>query len=398
MVGSVIQKIDRWLLPEGIVELLPQQAQQLEQLRRQLVDTFNGWGYELVMPPLIEYLESLQVGTGNDLDLQTFKIIDQLTGRLMGIRADMTPQVARIDAHILKRDIPTRLCYIGPVLHTRPSGFERSRAPLQVGAELFGHGGIESDVEILRLMIKTLTQSGVENIHIDLGHVGIYRELAKEAGLTQDQEVTLFEALQRKDKPDVDAYLREWAVSEPAREQLSSLVELNGGASVLVEADKLFAKSSAGVRKALNNLIQIAELAERHIGEFPLYFDLAELRGYRYQTGVVFAAFVPGHGQEIARGGRYDAIGESFGRARPATGFSSDLKTLVSLGNTSLSEPRGIFAPALDNHGLDEKIAALREQGERVVSMLPGQNGEAGDFGCDRVLRQGNNGWEVVPV
>ena len=398
MVGSVIQKIDRWLLPEGIVELLPQQAQQLEQLRRQLVDTFNGWGYELVMPPLIEYLESLQVGTGNDLDLQTFKIIDQLTGRLMGIRADMTPQVARIDAHILKRDIPTRLCYIGPVLHTRPSGFERSRAPLQVGAELFGHGGIESDVEILRLMIKTLTQSGVENIHIDLGHVGIYRELAKEAGLTQDQEVALFEALQRKDKPDVDAYLREWAVSEPAREQLSSLVELNGGASVLVEADKLFAKSSAGVRKALNNLIQIAELAERHIGEFPLYFDLAELRGYRYQTGVVFAAFVPGHGQEIARGGRYDAIGESFGRARPATGFSSDLKTLVSLGNTSLSEPRGIFAPALDNHGLDDKIAALREQGERVVSMLPGQNGEAGDFGCDRVLRQGNNGWEVVPV
>ena len=398
MVGSVIQKIDRWLLPEGIVELLPQQAQQLEQLRRQLVDTFNRWGYELVMPPLIEYLESLQVGTGNDLDLQTFKIIDQLTGRLMGIRADMTPQVARIDAHILKRDLPTRLCYIGPVLHTRPSGFERSRAPLQVGAELFGHGGIESDVEILRLMIKTLTQSGVDNIHIDLGHVGIYRELAKEAGLTQDQEVALFEALQRKDKPEIDAYLREWAVSEPAREQLSSLVELNGGASVLVEADKLFAKSGAGVRKALNNLIQIAELAERHIGEFPLYFDLAELRGYRYQTGVVFAAFVPGHGQEIARGGRYDAIGESFGRARPATGFSSDLKTLVSLGNTSLPEPSGIFAPALDNHDLDDKIAELREQGERVVSMLPDQNGGPGDFGCDRVLRQSHDGWEVIPA
>ena len=398
MVGSVIQKIDRWLLPEGIVELLPQQAQQLEQLRRQLVDTFNAWGYELVMPPLMEYLESLQVGTGNDLDLQTFKLIDQLTGRLMGIRADMTPQVARIDAHILKRDIPTRLCYIGPVLHTRPSGFERSRAPLQVGAELFGHGGIESDVEILRLMIETLKHAGVENIHIDLGHVGIYRELAKEAGLTEDQEVALFEALQRKDKPEIDAYLSEWGIGEPTRQQLSSLVELNGGASVLVEADKLFAKSGAGVRKALNNLIQIAELAERHIGDLPLYFDLAELRGYRYQTGVVFAAFVPGHGQEIARGGRYDAIGESFGRARPATGFSSDLKTLVSLSNTSIPEARGIFAPALDNHGLDAKIAELRVQGERVVSMLPGQNGEASEFGCDRVLQQGNNGWEVVSI
>lgn len=398
MVASVTQKNDRWLLPEGIIELLPEQAQQLEQLRRHLADTFYAWGYELVMPPLIEYLESLQVGTGNDLDLQTFKLIDQLTGRLMGVRADMTPQVARIDAHILKRDIPTRLCYIGPVLHTRPSGFGRSRAPLQVGAELYGHDGIESDVEILRLMIETLKQAGVENIHIDLGHVGIYRELVKEAGLSSEQEVTLFEALQRKAKPEIDACLEQWSIKQPVRTQLSSLIDLNGDRSILAQASEVFSSAGESVRAALENLIQIDELAERHIGNLPLYFDLAELRGYRYQTGVVFAAFVPGHGQEIARGGRYDAIGEAFGRARPATGFSTDLKTLVGLSQKALPKTAGIFAPAVEDAKLDNKIAELRGKGERVVSMLPGQSGDAAEFGCNRLLKQGSNGWEVVSI
>lgn len=398
MVASVTPKNDRWLLPEGIVELLPAQAQQLEQLRRRLLDTFDGWGYELVMPPLIEYLESLQVGTGNDLDLQTFKLIDQLTGRLMGVRADMTPQVARIDAHILKRDLPTRLCYIGPVLHTRPSGFERSRAPLQVGAELYGHAGIDSDVEILRLMVETLKQAGVENIHIDLGHVGIYRELVKEAGLSVEQEVSLFEALQRKAKPEIDACLEQWSVKQPLRSRLASLVELNGDHAVLAQANEVFGGAGIGVKAALENLTRIAAMAERHIGDLPLYFDLAELRGYRYQTGVVFAAFVPGHGQEIARGGRYDDIGKAFGRARPATGFSSDLKTLVGLSRTLPSKSAGIFAPALEDAALDAKIAELRAQGARVVSMLPGQAGEAADFDCDRRLQQGATGWEVVPV
>lgn len=398
MAGPVTNKNDRWLLPEGIVELLPAQAQHLEQLRRQLLDTFSAWGYELVQPPLIEYLESLQVGTGNDLDLQTFKLIDQLTGRLMGVRADMTPQVARIDAHVLKRDLPTRLCYIGPVLHTRPSGFERSRAPLQVGAELYGHAGIESDVEVLRLMVETLKQAGVDNIHIDLGHVGIYRELVKAAGLSPDQEVTLFEALQRKAKPEIDACLAQWAVKPALRTPLASLVELNGDASVLEQARQALSEAGAGVQAALENLTRIAAMAERHIGDLPLYFDLAELRGYRYQTGVVFAAFVPGHGQEIARGGRYDDIGKAFGRARPATGFSSDLKTLVSLSRQQPAPTAGIFAPAVEDTALDAKIAELRGQGERVVSMLPGQAGEAADFGCDRRLQQGSKGWEVVAI
>jgi ATP phosphoribosyltransferase regulatory subunit len=398
MAGNVTPKNDRWLLPEGIVELLPAQAQQLEQLRRRLLDTFNGWGYELVMPPLIEYLESLQVGTGNDLDLQTFKLTDQLTGRLMGVRADMTPQVARIDAHVLKRDLPTRLCYIGPVLHTRPSGFARARAPLQVGAELYGHAGIESDVEILRLMVETLKQAGVDNIHIDLGHVGIYRELVKEAGLSAEQEVTLFEALQRKAKPEIDACLAQWSVKQPLRRQLAGLVDLNGDRSVLERAREVFGNAGAGVQAALENLTRIAETAARHIGDLPLYFDLAELRGYRYQTGVVFAAFVPGHGQEIARGGRYDDIGKAFGRARPATGFSSDLKTLVALSQNHPPTPAGIFAPAVEDAALDAKIAQLRAQGERVVAMLPGQTGEAADFGCDRRLAQGDTGWDVMSV
>ena len=398
MAGNVTPKNDRWLLPEGIVELLPAQAQQLEQLRRRLLDTFNGWGYELVMPPLIEYLESLQVGTGNDLDLQTFKLTDQLTGRLMGVRADMTPQVARIDAHVLKRDLPTRLCYIGPVLHPRPSGFARARAPLQVGAELYGHAGIESDVEILRLMVETLKQAGVDNIHIDLGHVGIYRELVKEAGLSAEQEVTLFEALQRKAKPEIDACLAQWSVKQPLRRQLAGLVDLNGDRSVLERAREVFGNAGAGVQAALENLTRIAETAARHIGDLPLYFDLAELRGYRYQTGVVFAAFVPGHGQEIARGGRYDDIGKAFGRARPATGFSSDLKTLVALSQNHPPTPAGIFAPAVEDAALDAKIAQLRAQGERVVAMLPGQTGEAADFGCDRRLAQGDTGWDVMSV
>jgi len=378
--------------------MLPEQAKQLERLRRLLVDNFNAWGYELVMPPLIEYLESLQVGTGNDLDLQTFKLIDQLTGRLMGIRADITPQVARIDAHILKRDVPTRLCYIGPVLHTRPSGFERSRSPLQVGAELYGYAGIESDAEILRLMVETLKLAGVENLHIDLGHVGIYRELVKEAGLTEEQEVTLFEALQRKAKPEIDALLELWSVKSPSRENLSSLVDLNGDDSVLSQAEKIFSTAGDGVKAALENLTLIAAMAKRHIGELPLYFDLAELRGYRYQTGVVFAAFVPGHGQEIARGGRYDAIGEAFGRARPASGFSTDLKTLVNLSQKAVPTATGIFAPASICTALDKKVIELRAQGERVVSMLPDQQGQAQDFGCDRVLHRGDNGWEVIPV
>ncbi len=390
------QEKDRWLLPEGIVELLPREARHLEYLRRKLLDIFYSWGYELVMPPLIEYLESLLVGTGNDLDLQTFKLIDQLTGRLMGVRADMTPQVARIDAHLLKRDVPNRLCYIGPVLHTRPNGFGRSRSPMQVGAELYGHAGIESDVEILRLMVETLRASRVADLHIDLGHVGIYRGLVQDARLSGDQEVTLFEAMQRKALPEIEAYLGEWGVASVVRTHLLALVDLNGDYAVLDEARAVLKAASPAVQAALENLCQIATRAKHFIGDLPFYFDLAELRGYRYQTGVVFAAFVPGQGQEIARGGRYDSIGEAFGRARPATGFSADLKVLVELSPCQKKGLKGILAPTDDDPALESRIAELRAAGERVVCALPGESGDASDMGCDRILKLGGNGWDVA--
>lgn len=395
MVNRVAQEKDRWLLPEGIVELLPREARHLEFLRRKLLDLFHSWGYDLVMPPLIEYLESLLVGTGNDLDLQTFKLIDQLTGRLMGVRADMTPQVARIDAHLLKRDVPNRLCYIGPVLHTRPSGFGRSRSPMQVGAELYGHAGIESDVEILRLMVEMLKASKIKDLHIDLGHVGIYRGLVQDAQLNSEQEVTLFEAMQRKALPEIEACLNDWGVAPAVKAHLLALVDLNGDHAVLDDAKAVLKSASPAVQAALDNLCQIAARAKHFIGDLPLYFDLGELRGYRYQTGVVFAAFVPGQGQEIARGGRYDSIGEAFGRARPATGFSADLKVLVGL-NPCQKGPRGIFAPADDDPALESRIVELRAAGERVIRALPGQQGDAQRMGCDQILKAGGKGWEVV--
>ncbi len=399
MTDSVSTKTDRWLLPEGIAELLPEEAIKLEQLRRRLLDLYHCWGYDLVMPPLIEYLDSLLVGTGNDLELQTFKIIDQLTGRLMGVRADMTPQVARIDAHMLKCEAPVRLCYIGPVLHTLPSGFARSRAPLQVGAELYGHAGPESDAEVLRLMVETLLTAGVENIHVDLGHVGIYRGLVQDAGLNTEQEGKLFEALQRKAKPEIEACLAQWQIADLQRQRLLALVDLNGDSSVLADARVALAGASQPVVDALENLSQIAARFRAHWADLPLYFDLAELRGYRYQTGVVFAAFVPGHGQEIARGGRYDAIGEAFGRARPATGFSTDLKTLVHVGNIESPAAGGILAPVIDDAVLDARIQQLRQAGERVVVMLAGQHGKVSCSGCDRVLEKQDDGsWQVLSL
>ncbi len=392
------EKTDRWLLPEGIAEVLPAEAKQLEQLRRQLLDLYHSWGYDLVMPPIMEYLDSLLVGTGNDLDLQTFKIIDQLTGRLMGIRADMTPQVARIDAHMLKCEAPERLCYIGPVLHTLPTGFDRSRAPIQVGAELFGHAGPESDAEIVRLMVETLKASGIEQIHVDLGHVGIYRALASDAGLNAEQEVCLFEALQRKAKPEIESFLSDWGVGGAEKQRLVALVDLNGDEQVLDAAQETLKGASPAVMEALDNLRQIAARVRAHLSDLPLYFDLAELRGYRYQTGVVFAAFVPGQGQEIARGGRYDAIGESFGRARPATGFSTDLKTLVHLSSHEVEPVLGILAPVVEDAALDQKIAELRKAGERVIALLPGQNGKISCNECNRTLELVNGQWQVVSL
>lgn len=387
---------NRWLLPEGIAEVLPAEAAALERARRTLIDLFERWGYELVLTPFIEYLESLLTGTGRDLDLQTFKLTDQLTGRLMGIRADMTPQVARIDAHSLRREGPVRLCYLGTVLHTRPDGFARSRSPFQVGAELYGHAGFESDVEVLCLMLETLAATGVRDVHVDLGHVGVFRGLAREAGLDDDQEQQLFDALQRKAVPEVEDWLARWDLPERARARLAALPALNGGREVLTEAAQALAGAGAPVQRCLADLDRVAEAMAARMPDIPLYFDLAELRGYHYHTGLVFAAFVPGHGQEIARGGRYDEIGRVFGRARPARGFSTDLKTLIALGNVHVPAPRpGILVPWSGDPALLAAVRGLRAAGDRVVNALPGAAADAGELGCDRVLVERGGRWVV---
>ena len=390
-----MNKTDRWLLPEGIEEVLPKEAKRLEQLRRTLLDTYESWGYELVIPPFIEYLESLLTGTGNDLDLQTFKLTDQLTGRLMGIRADMTPQVARIDAHQLKRETPTRLCYIGTVLHTRTDGFAGSRSPLQVGAELYGHSGIESDVEIISLMLETLSLSGVEIPFVDLGHVGIYRELVKQAGLDKEQEATLFDSLQRKANTEIAAYLTEWKLEKTIATAITSLTRLNGDETVLVEAKEILNNVSKGVESALTELTDVAELLKQRIPELKVNYDLAELRGYHYHTGTVFAAYVAGRGQAVAQGGRYNDIGEVFGRARPATGFSTDLKTLLSLSTHKNNQVAAIYAPADNDAALQKMISELRQKGEKVICALPGQVGNAKDMGCDRELIKDGSSWKI---
>lgn len=397
---DTFSKDNRWLLPEGIDELLPPDARALELLRRDLLDLFEGWGYELIMPPFIEFLDSLLTGTGHHLDLQTFKLTDQLSGRLMGVRADMTPQAARIDAHQLRREQPSRLCYLGTVLRTRPEGLAGSRDPLQVGAELFGHDGVESDVEIICLMLETLRVAGVEAPHLDLGHVGIFRGLAQQAQLSADAERRLFDALQRKAVAEIGELLRERDVGEPARSMLLALPDLNGGVEVLDQAGRRLAGAMPAVQAALQDLWGIAAALERRLPQVPLHFDLAELRGYAYHTGAVYAAFAPGYGRELARGGRYDEIGRVFGRARPATGFSADLKALASISQRPpLERGPGVFVEWTDSPAVLAEVARLRQAGERVVWALPGQAGDAAAMGCDRVFKLiAGDRWQIVPA
>ena len=387
--------IDHWLLPEGVGEMLPDEAWRLEALRRRLLDVYRTWGYGLIIPPLVEYLTSLLTGAGHDLDLQTFKLTDQLSGRLLGVRADMTPQAARIDAHALKRDEPVRLCYLGSVLHALPNGFAGSRSPLQVGCELFGHAGIESDLEILNLMLETLAVTGLQ-VHLDLGHVGIFRALARGAGLTAEQEADLFDVLQRKALPEIEPLLVSFGAAPEWRERLARLASLHGGAEVLEQAQTVLTGAGNAVAAALDNLVAIAARVQARWPQLPLHFDLAELRGYGYHTGAVFAAFTPGCGQEVARGGRYDSIGAVFGRARPATGFSADLRTLMALSPATGEVSRGaVFAPAADAPALVDAIAELRAAGECVIAALPGQTGGAHAMGCDRELVRQGSDWVV---
>ena len=384
-----------WILPEGIEEVLPEQAARFEAMRRMLLDMYASWGYELVMPPTIDFIESLLTGTGHDLDLQTFKLVDQMSGRTLGLRADMTPQVARIDVHQLRREVPTRLCYMGTVLRTRPESIGDSRSPLQVGAELYGHAGVESEVEILGLMLQTFSALEIEDIYLDLGNVDIYRGLAKQAGLSKEVESQLFDMLQRKAVTEINTLLDSLDIDENMKIMLAGLSSLNGDNSVFARSRELLADADDSVKKAIDYLEKTAELMWQRYGDIKVHFDLSELHGYHYKTGVVFAAFVPQLGQAIARGGRYDDIGKIFGRARAATGFSTDLKVLNQLSNKQFASAERIFAPADEAPDLKEKITELRNEGNVVIQQLPDVDADAESMGCTKSLCLVDGQWLV---
>jgi ATP phosphoribosyltransferase regulatory subunit len=311
-----------WVLPEYIEDILPPEAARIERLRRDLLDLFQARGYELVMPPLLEYTDSLLTGTGHDLDLQTFKLVDQLSGRMMGLRADITPQVARIDAHLLNRKGVTRLCYCGSVLHTRPASPGTTRELIQIGAELYGQAGIAADLEIHALLGRALAAAGVRGARMDIGHVAVFRAIVRAAKAAGELEAGLFEAIQKKDVREVRSLAR--GLDEKTRSALALLPELYGGADVLATAEKRLPKLPE-LTRALATLRALAKACP-----VPASFDLAELRGYHYHSGVVFDAYCKGVTGAVARGGRYDEVGKAFGRSRPATGFSMDLRSLAA--------------------------------------------------------------------
>lgn len=374
---------DRWLLPDGVEEILPAEAKAIDTLRRRLLDLYSTWGYDMVIPPLLEYTDSLLIGLGRDVDLLTFKVTDQLSGRTLGIRADITPQTARMDAHSFHRAGANRLCYAGHVVHTRPKNPLATRTPIQAGLELYGEPSIAADIEVVSLLLESLRVAGLARQHIDLGHVGIYRAIAASAGLTKIQEETFFELLQRKAMTEICTWV-ESTIRQPAIADLFlALPGLAGDKSVLQKARTLFAGLDDALY-AVDQLAQVANVIEQRYPAAELYFDLGELRGYHYLTGMVFAAFAPGYGNPIASGGRYDHIGEVFGRARPATGFAVDITAISKLGLL----PRtfiGAIAVVESNDQLQwQKISELRSLGERVISV--GASADLSELGCDRVL------------
>ena len=386
-------KINRWLLPEGVEEILPRKAWQIEQFKRQALDLYRSWGYELVIPPLIEYSESLLLGMGDDMDVQSFKVTDQMSGRTLAIRADITPQTARMDAHSWQQEGPTRLCYASTVLHTQPKSQLASRTPIEIGAELYGDASSSSDFEVISLMLATLDIAAVKQVHLDLGHVAIYRTLVAEAGLCEANQALLFDAFDRKAKPEVQSICAE-ASNPDMAQYLVALIDLHGDSTVLEKAQTLLAGAPAAVQAALAYLQTIVEPLQQHYADTALHIDLAELRGYQYHTGLVFAAYIDGVGHAVANGGRYDGLGENFGRARPATGFSTNAKALLSQIR-SAEEASLILAPIDGDVALLATIKALRAQGERVVQALPGNDVPAA---CDKVLVNDNGQWLVKPL
>jgi ATP phosphoribosyltransferase regulatory subunit len=382
---------DRWLLPDGVEEILPAEAKPIELLRRQLLDLYATWGYDLVIPPLLEYTDSLLIGLGRDVDLLTFKVTDQLTGRTLGIRADITPQTARIDAHSMAAQGANRLCYAGNVVHTKPKNPLATRTPMQVGLEFYGEAGVAADIEVISLLLESLRLSGLPKLHVDLGHVGIYRALAACAKLNPVQEDEFFDLLQRKATTEIRAWVAAKITDPACAELLLILPSLAGGRDILSRARELFTNIPNALA-AVDQLQQVASVMAQRYPAAEFYFDLGELRGYHYLTGLVFAAFAPGFGNPIASGGRYDHIGEVFGRARPATGFALDICAISKLG---LLPKLASGAIAVVDNG-DERqwqaVQALRAEGERVVYVAPES------LNAERELRLVGDAYQVVSI
>ncbi len=373
-----------------IEDLLPTEAAKLEVLRRRILDLFAVHGYELVIPPMLEYIESLLTGTGHDLDLRTFKLVDQLSGRMLGLRADITPQVARIDAHLLNRQGVTRLCYSGSVLHTQPSGLGRTREPIQIGAEIYGHRGVESDIEIQTLMVRALESVGVKDLHLDLGHVTVFHALVSAAQLHGEREIELFQALQSKDVPQLRELLA--GVDTILKDAFLRLPTLYGDASILAAARRQL----PNLPEIENALSQLEQLCAALSSVVPgVRVDLAELRGYHYHSGVVFAAYTSGYPNALALGGRYDQVGVAFGRARAATGFSMDLREIGTVSSLNV-ERRVVLAPYKPEDGaLSQQIQQARARGEIVVTDLPGHEQNRAELDYDRQFVLRNDRWVI---
>ena len=411
--------VDRWMLPEGVDELLPERAAVAEQLRRNILDLLKSWGYQLVVPPLIEFTDSLLIGMGKDIETQSFRLTDQISGKSMAVRADITPQTARMDAHSLKAEGIRRLCYAGSVLHTRPKTLMASRCPMQIGAELYGDASISADIEVISLLLETLhlieseftsahgnASKGLCKLTLDLGHVSIYnavRDAIKTAApeLEQDDLALIFDAIQRKSLPDLKCLLPRLLAGHAITETLYQLPSLCGGANVLVKAKALLGSLGQGVVDAIDQLTQVAEIISQRFTAVEVYFDLAEIRGYEYHTGLVFAAYADGHGLALANGGRYDNIGKVFGSERSATGFNTDIKALIDfLGSRATlavqpinAEREIIAAPNSDETSLWNAVSQLRSAGEIVIF-----NGEAGTETPTSLLVQKAGNWVVEKI
>ena len=390
--------MNRWLLPEDIADILPAEAAKVEALRRRLLDLYQSYGYELVTPPLIEFLDSLLTGTGADLNLQTFKLVDQLSGRTLGLRADMTPQVARIDAHLLNRDGVTRLCYAGSVVHARASITSASREEVQLGAEIYGCASLDADSEAISLLLQTLRLAGQEQVYLDLSHAGVLAGVLEGVTLTPADMQTVYGLLQSKDRPSLVAWSQ--AVPTDCAKALLALTHLNGPSSEVLKKARKGEFALPNNLQVQESLLQLEALLASMTELAPtteMSIDLADLRGYQYHTGVTFAAYIADLAQPIARGGRYDQVGAAFGRARPATGFSLDLLTLASLSKASALRPV-IRAPWLSDAALLAQISHLREAGEVVIQIKVGEEFLSSQFQCDRELVQQGKNWVVSPL